>query len=30
MLVQQKDCDIKLYDTTTIHAKSAVEYALQN
>ncbi len=27
MLVQQKDCDIKLYDTTTIHAKKAVEYA---
>jgi len=27
MLIQQKDCDIKLYDTTTIHAKSAVKYA---
>jgi len=28
MLIEQKDCDIKLYDTTTIHAKSAVEYAI--
>jgi aspartate racemase len=29
MLVKQEDCDIKLYDTTTIHAKKAVEFAIQ-
>lgn len=28
LLVDQKDYDIPLFDTTTIHAKSAVEYAL--
>ena len=29
MLIKQEDCDIKLYDTTTIHAKKAVEFAIQ-
>ncbi|MEA2019395.1 MAG: aspartate/glutamate racemase family protein [Campylobacterota bacterium] len=29
MLIDQKDTDIKLYDTTEIHAKKAVEYALR-
>ncbi|SON52160.1 aspartate/glutamate racemase family protein [Vibrio tapetis] len=30
LLVSQKDTDIPLYDTTSIHAKSAVEYAVGN
>ncbi len=30
MLIKQEDTDIKLYDTTTIHAKKAVEYAINN
>jgi len=30
MLVSQDDTNIKLYDTTTIHAKKAVEYSLSN
>lgn len=29
MLVSEKDTEIKLYDTTTIHAKKAVEYAIK-
>jgi len=29
MLVNQNDTNIKLYDTTTIHAKKAVEYSLE-
>jgi len=29
MLINQDDTDIKLYDTTTIHAKKAVEFAIQ-
>ena len=29
MLINQDDTDIKLYDTTTIHALKAVEYALE-
>ncbi len=29
MLVEQKDTDVKLYDTTAIHAKKAVEYAIK-
>jgi aspartate/glutamate racemase len=28
MLIKQEDCDIKLYDTTTIHAKQAVKFAI--
>lgn len=28
LLVKSDDCDIPLFDTTTIHAKAAVEYAL--
>ncbi len=28
MLVNEKDTNIKLYDTTTIHAKKAVQYAI--
>lgn len=28
MLVQQKDTEIKLYDTTAIHAEKAIDYAL--
>ena len=27
MLVKQSDTEVKLYDTTTIHAQSAVEFA---
>lgn len=30
MLVEQNDTSTKLYDTTTIHANKAVEYALRN
>lgn len=29
LLVKQEDCTIPLFDTTTIHAKSAVEFACQ-
>ena len=29
MLISEKDTEIKLYDTTTIHAKKAVEYAIK-
>lgn len=29
MLIKQDDTDVKLYDTTTIHALKAVEYALK-
>lgn len=28
LLLNQTDCDIKLFDTTTIHAKAAVDFAL--
>ncbi len=30
LLIKQEDVDIPLFDTTTIHAKSAVEYALKS
>jgi len=30
MLIQQKDTDIKLFDTTLIHAQKAVEWALRD
>jgi len=30
MLVNQSDTDVKLYDTTAIHAQKAVEYAVNN
>ncbi|MDH4220650.1 MAG: aspartate/glutamate racemase family protein [Candidatus Aminicenantes bacterium] len=29
LIVSQKDCEIPLYDTTTLHAKAAVAFALQ-
>jgi len=29
LLIKQKDCDVPLFDTTTIHAKAVVEYALK-
>ena len=28
LLVQQKDTNVKLYDTTAIHASAAVDFAL--
>ncbi len=30
LLIEQQDSNIKLYDTTSIHAKAAVDYALDN
>ena len=30
MLVQQEDCELPLYETVTIHAQKAVEYAIQS
>ncbi len=30
LLIKQQDSNIKLYDTTSIHAKAAVDYALDN
>lgn len=28
MFINQSDCDLKIFDTTIIHAKAAVEFAL--
>jgi aspartate racemase len=28
MLIDQSDTDVRLYDTTAIHAEKAVEYAI--
>jgi aspartate racemase len=30
LLVKQKDCSVPLFDTTTIHAKAAVDYAFED
>jgi aspartate racemase len=30
LLIKQEDCPVPLFDTTVIHAKAAVDYALKN
>ncbi|MFI5252284.1 MAG: aspartate/glutamate racemase family protein [Bacteroidota bacterium] len=30
LLIKQSDCDLPLFDTTTLHAKAAAEFALQS